>query len=125
MGLRFLGQVNGTEQIVEVLDQADLKRREPKARQAGKGLDLGKADWLEREARRAARIEAQKHIPDVGQLVRERRTCEVSLALGPPRRIARPVAQAFQHLPVGGAIQLALLELEGLVGERPQLVAEG
>ena len=62
--------------------------------------------------------------PDVFKLERERRRLELGLELGAPLRLARPLEQAFEGMPIRDAV-LERRELEIFLGESPQLVAEG
>jgi len=58
------------------------------------------------------------------ELERERRRLELGLELGAPLRLARPLEQALEDLPIRNAV-LERRELEIFLGESPQLVAEG
>ena len=62
--------------------------------------------------------------PDVLELERERRRLELGLELGAPLRLARPLQQALEDLPIRNAV-LERRELEIFLGKSPQLVAEG
>jgi hypothetical protein len=58
------------------------------------------------------------------ELERERRHLELGLELGALFRLVRPIEQALEYPPIGDAV-LDDRELESLLGESPQLVAEG
>ena len=58
------------------------------------------------------------------KLERERRRLELSLELGAPLRLARPIEQTLEDLPIRDAV-LVRRELEIFLGKSPQLVAEG
>ena len=58
------------------------------------------------------------------KLERERRRLELSLELGAPLRLVRPIEQTLEDLPIGNTV-LDRRELEIFLGESPQLIAEG
>ena len=58
------------------------------------------------------------------ELERERRRLKLCLELGAPLRLARPLQQTLEDLPIRDAV-LERRELEIFLGKSPQLVAEG
>jgi hypothetical protein len=69
-------------------------------------------------------VEPAEGIPDVLELERERRRLKLCLELGAPLRLARPLEQTLEDLPIRNAV-LDRRELEMSLGKSPQLVAEG
>jgi hypothetical protein len=112
------------KEIVQHFDELDFERSQARAGQPDKCVQVRPADRLDREARSPARAQPAERIPDVAELVRQWRRLELGLELGELVGPSRPLEQPLEDLPVRDAI-LERRELEGLFGERPQLVAEG
>jgi hypothetical protein len=112
------------KQIVQHFDQLDFERSQAQPGQADERVGIRPADRLDRETGTSARAEPAERIPDVAELVRQRRRLELGLELGALVGLSRPVKQPFEDLPIRDAV-LQRRELKGLFGERPQLVAEG
>ena len=112
------------KEIVQHLDQLDLERRQADAGQPDERVEIRPGDRFGREARAPARVEPAEGRPDVLELERERRRPKLGLELGAPLRLARPLEQAFEDLPIRDAV-LERRELEIFLSESPQLAAEG
>jgi hypothetical protein len=102
----------------------DFPGRQARSRQTHKGVEIAPADRLNREAGSPARAEPAERIPDVGELVRQRRRLELGLELGPLVGLLRPLKKPLEDMTIRDAV-LERGELKGLFGESPQLVAEG
>jgi hypothetical protein len=102
----------------------DLPGRQAHPGQANERGQVLPADRLDREAGAPARAEPAEIIPEIGQLVRQRRRLKLGLETGALLRLVRPLDQALEDLPIGNTV-LERRQIEALFSERPQLVAEG